>query len=903
MQRRRLFAVLTLAITVTVSSADAVAAADPWQLKVVPSVLRHDPGAARDFFIYLDDQADLSGASWCGDKAARGRFVYDALRDAADRSQPAILRTLAGLGVEARPYWIVNAILVRADLTVLELMARRPDVAAIYGNPAGPSSLPRAEASQRAAPPGRGHICENLLTIGAPEVWAAGTTGEGVVIGLLDTGADWQHEALRGRYRGWDGDTADHDYNWFDALGTSSDVPIDEHGHGTITLGVMVADNQGPYQTAVAPGAQWIACRGGSLEETLEWWLAGLQWMLAPTQTDGSNPDPSRAPDIVQNSWGCFGFDGCEDPLVLLPAFTALRAAGIFANAAAGNWGPLCSTVDFAPAIYDEAFTVGSVTSGDGIWYFSSRGPAILDGSGRLKPDVTAPEAEYSTLVGGGFGGSFPQTSWTSPQGSGVAALLISGHPGLRGDVDRLEEIMQLSALPRTSDQECGGVPGSEVPNNTYGWGRIDAAAADQVAAHEAVVRVTGDQQVLAAAAEVVFGDIAITHLGSEVETFDLTLDTALLPPGWSAWFLHEGGAHPVLSVLLAPGETALVNVVMAVGDSGSGQVTAAVTREGDGRETIATENFAALVGGTEILVVADDGDAGLGYSLYGPAVASTGRSWSVWDRGHGEIPAGVLTGFDAVVWETGRWANVLDAADRAVLDEYLALDRPLLLAGDDILESLYDQGGAARLWYQLKMRLGYASGTSDDLTVAGVPGTFGDGLAFALAGGDPDQLALLAGQPVQVAFTFGDGDPAATRTDYSGYTLLYLAFGLESVPTQAEQFALVDAALDELLFDPTPAPAVPPAVTTLAQNSPNPFNPETRIAFTTAKPGRVTLEIFDARGRLVRVLNDEILPAGAYESAWRGRTDGGQQAPSGTYFYRLVAGDRTLTRKLTLVK
>jgi subtilisin family serine protease len=65
------------------------------------------------------------------------------------------------------------------------------------------------------------------------------------------------------------------------------------------------------------------------------------------------------------------------------------------------------------------------------------------------------------------------------PHVAGLVALLLSAHPEFRGDVDAIEQLIRQTALPRTStNQTCGGVLGTAVPNNTYGWGRVDALAA-----------------------------------------------------------------------------------------------------------------------------------------------------------------------------------------------------------------------------------------------------------------------------------------------------------------------------------------------------------------------------------------------------------------------------------------
>jgi len=93
------------------------------------------------------------------------------------------------------------------------------------------------------------------------------------------------------------------------------------------------------------------------------------------------------------------------------------------------------------------------------------------------------------------------------------------------------------------------------------------------------------------------------------------------------------------------------------------------------------------------------------------------------------------------------------------------------------------------------------------------------------------------------------------------------------------------------------------PEATYLAQNYPNPFNPTTRIAFGLAAPGNVSLRIYDAAGRLVRVLVEGARPAGTYAEMWDGRDSGGRAAASGIYFYRLTAGAFTETRKMALLR
>ena len=95
-----------------------------------------------------------------------------------------------------------------------------------------------------------------------------------------------------------------------------------------------------------------------------------------------------------------------------------------------------------------------------------------------------------------------------------------------------------------------------------------------------------------------------------------------------------------------------------------------------------------------------------------------------------------------------------------------------------------------------------------------------------------------------------------------------------------------------------TPAP-----VLHLAQNTPNPFNPETSISFSLAQPGNVKLEIFNIRGQHVCTLLQTELNEGEHSVVWRGQNDHGKPAGSGVYMYRLQSGGTSQTRRMLLLK
>jgi hypothetical protein len=103
----------------------------------------------------------------------------------------------------------------------------------------------------------------------------------------------------------------------------------------------------------------------------------------------------------------------------------------------------------------------------------------------------------------------------------------------------------------------------------------------------------------------------------------------------------------------------------------------------------------------------------------------------------------------------------------------------------------------------------------------------------------------------------------------------------------------------------PTPAAETPPPARLAALWSPNPFNPTVtlRLAVPGTVPVHVRVDVFDARGRLVRRLADGVMPAGTATRTWDGRDSDGRVLPSGIYVYRVDAGGETARGKLTLVR
>ncbi len=436
------------------------------------------PGFYGDrLFVILKDQADLSQTAAIKDQRARAGSVYTTLTEHANQSQAEMRQFFDRVGVRYTPYYLVNALEVQGGMLARLYLLTRPEVDRVLVSPRlrplpekGESQM-SGNATQVVENPGW-----NITMIGADKVWDEfSVTGKGVVVGQSDSGVDGTHPALSASYRGAaQGD----DFNWYDPWNHSK-TPQDNGGHGTHTLGSVL----GSGGIGVAPGAQWIGCV--NLDRNLAnpaLYLDCMQFMLAPfaQDSDSFQGDPARGAQVLNNSWGCPPLEGC-DPNALKPAVDALRAAGVFVVASAGNEGPSCGSLNNPLALYDSAFSVGAVDQWGNMTDFSSRGPVSIDGSGRIKPDIVAPGRAIFSALPGKMYGNAQGTSMAGPHLVGVVALIWSANPALVGEIDRTEQILIQTAKPYSGSTSEGCFTG-DIPNNAYGYGLVDAYAAVKMA-------------------------------------------------------------------------------------------------------------------------------------------------------------------------------------------------------------------------------------------------------------------------------------------------------------------------------------------------------------------------------------------------------------------------------------
>ncbi|HNT56176.1 MAG TPA: S8 family serine peptidase, partial [Anaerolineaceae bacterium] len=467
------------------------AASEQTTVTVDPTVLSDmETQGSASYWIDFKAEADLSAAYDMG-WTERGWYVYNTLTATAKESQANVAAYLTSANVEYQSYWIKNTILVKnSNLTTLNGLLNFSEIEAI--NPRHTFILYEPDTTAAVIDNDSKAIEPNLTHVNADDVWALGFEGTGLVVANIDTGVRYSHQALVGQYRGNNGGTFDHNYNWFNPDNLSDDEPRDGHGHGTHTMGTMVGDDGGSNQIGIAPGAEWMACAGcpdgGCTDSAL---LGCGQFIAAPTDLTGANPNPNMRPNAVNNSWGDCGT--AYDPWYVDP-ITAWLAAGVypvFSNGNASNCGypapPGLNTVG-NPARSGNVTGVGSSGEQNGQYATHSNwGPTDnldtvnpVTGFENLKPQVLAPGVSIRSSTPGSdseYQDGWSGTSMSAPHVTGLIALIWQAAPCLVGQYALTETIIEESAVDIVYDDGSAATP-TNWPNYATGWGEIDALAA-----------------------------------------------------------------------------------------------------------------------------------------------------------------------------------------------------------------------------------------------------------------------------------------------------------------------------------------------------------------------------------------------------------------------------------------
>ena len=314
--------------------------------------------------VMLADQLDAAPFKGVGNARGQGRglaraALVQALKGKAAATQQPVQQLLEDNGVEgAVSLWAVNGVAVKAPPGIVRALAALPGVASVELD--ATLDAPKTEASTASVPEW------NLDTIRAPELWALGHSGAGIVVAGMDTGVDANHPDLASRWRGGSG-------GWLDPNGEHA-TPHDSDGHGTQTLGLVVGGDAGGSAIGIAPDAQWIAVKifNDAGQASLSVIHQGFQWLLDP---DG-DPGTDDAPDVVNNSWNfqetldqCYTEFETDIELLETAGIAVVFSAGNRGPGAASSLSPANNFGALATGAVDDALVVASSSSRSFDWW------------------------------------------------------------------------------------------------------------------------------------------------------------------------------------------------------------------------------------------------------------------------------------------------------------------------------------------------------------------------------------------------------------------------------------------------------------------------------------------------------------------------------------------------------
>ncbi len=439
---------------------------------------------------FMKEGPDIEGYRFAVEglpRKERTRIVWRLVNQRAERCQQDILEQLdkrfrEGSVESFRSLEILNAVGIHATEEVIRELAARADVDRVI--PDIPRPLWFAEQGPDVGNNELDELVWSVEMINAPEVWEQGFTGDSVLVGIIDSGVNYNHEDLADHM--WDGgdEYPNHGYDF----GDNDNDPMDQNGHGTHCSGSICGDGTGQYATGVAPDATLMALRVSlSIDESAQ-----------QTVWDAQDFALEHEVDVTSMSMGYIeGWN--PDKTAWRQAYEVLDAAGITNIVAAGNERSTqppnsCRTPGNVPSPWrnpDETgegerggvISVGATDDQDMYASFSSRGPCTWESvddyedwvynngadPGLIRPDIAAPgEDVLSCSMNGGYT-TMSGTSMATPHIAGVCALLLSKNWELLPV--HIDSILQISGLDL-------GNPGKD---NDYGAGRImcDSAIAN----------------------------------------------------------------------------------------------------------------------------------------------------------------------------------------------------------------------------------------------------------------------------------------------------------------------------------------------------------------------------------------------------------------------------------------
>lgn len=485
-----------------------VASAALIQPELVTALASADPDRKFpvEFFMKAQANARVLDASIDNlPRPQRRARVAQVLSEFAARTQQELISYLNQKAVQGkvddiRSLWLVNMVSCWATKDVIQEVAARDDIELVlYARV--PVELGKVDLT---IPPAvKDNVEPNLITTNARGAWKQGYTGQGIVIGVVDTGVRYTHLDLRNHlwtspvYPNPGFNFASNQYSSghpgpspYDTL-----TPLDYYGHGTHCAGITSADGSFNGDTmGVAPSAKVMSVPvdvylhspypDTSMENNT---IAGMQFCVSPPR------DPTNGADVITMSLGLIA-SWLPRRAVWRAAEVNIEAAGIVHCVAAGNEGPTARTIrtpgDCPPPWPNPAnhptdratsavITVGATDNNDNAASFTSIGPSdwgtvppyndYAYPPGLMDPDICMPGVNiYSTSNSGDQNYEYMSgTSMATPGAAGVVALMLSKNPNLTPR--KIDSILEMHSVRDL------GPAGKDV---TFGAGRVNCSLA-----------------------------------------------------------------------------------------------------------------------------------------------------------------------------------------------------------------------------------------------------------------------------------------------------------------------------------------------------------------------------------------------------------------------------------------
>ena len=860
----------------------------------------------------------------------------------ADFSQ--MLTELAGHGAvrDITSYWIADVISFEVSPAYVNQILSHPDLYYLVEDK--PLQLIEPVTVKLSAS-GHTGAASAIDVTGVRELWNQGYTGHGRLVCSFDTGVEGDHPALVGNWLGTNGGTAEQ--SWLDPFGTA--FPTDGDGHGTHTMGIMVG-RDGADTIGVAFNANWISAavvdRGQSLSKTLSDIIAAFQWAADP---DGDPNTVADLPDVVSNSWGIPTglLAPCDE--TFWQVIDNLEALGVVTIFACGNEGPDTRSIR-NPADRGSgplnSFSVGAVDQNQPdlpIANFSSRGPSNCDDN-IIKPELVGPGTAIRSSYSGGGYRVISGTSMAAPFVAGAVALLREYNPD--ATVAEIKNALILSATDL-------GVVGED---NDYGWGFINVARAldylptpekanlqivnFQLAGTDNAILSPGNTTSL----ELVVSNthVAVTDLWVRIRTDDLL--TSILQD--SVYFGSVGTDGQIDN----SGDPFLIKLhhQASLGKA----ITCSVDFYSVQHGFINTAAFPLITGQPAVGQLFNLGNGRISYQ-----VSNFGTSRCLSDSATQIDPLSLLTliladesgtvydglpgNLDFLAVDTITLVN--QGNIKEARSTYQTTDGNLLVAqatvlpaqaGEDdfvllkyridplyLMESLYlglildaDFDGGETL---IRDEKDFLFGNIADSRYFGlrflVEGSFS---GRSVAGADLKSGTLTESEKYDLLMP-----PASSPWDDCGDLGLMVSFNLPllSLDTEAH-FAVILAVgssrqqvksalvrgewqYNQVTAIESNEDNILPALFTLSQNFPNPFNSGTVIEFSLPRSGDYRFAVYNMLGQLVDYRQVTGATAGRQVITWQGTDRNKQPVASGVYFYRITFGGNSQIRKMVLLK